>query len=311
MKCHHRQCLICMRLCRLEVAPHVKGVSGATHKGFATKEEADRAFESARARGGTKIVRDEPNGTRSPRPAGAYPTSPIPSFRTESPRANFQSQSSRQHSSGHSGSFRSLQATPPRPASQTHSPVTQTASPISRSSSEPSSRDRRFQAIQEAFDAETSAVVVEARVPSVQRTPASTSPAASYSSPRSSSGSSGSQYRAVVRTPSWLAPYPKADSVLSPLNDTELKLTFGDADTEVPTRANTPRSLANTTPTPRVLYNSPSEGSVGLTSFYVSSPSTSQVNHDIDPRSPILKESQVPELSYVRLVVFGRLIIWA
>jgi hypothetical protein len=325
---------------RLDAGPLVKGVPNALHQSFTTREEATRVFAEEHAKGNTRIVDPDALPSVRQRARSTSSASPVTSYSiTSTPRTQFSSDPGTR-SDSHTSNFSRRHIVIP---SQTPSSVC--SDPLARSSSEPSPESlRRLQAMQAALHEDSNTVGIQSR-PTTPQVPKFTSSwgasstrvststressqglqSVSTASPRLYGGwkssesnsppSSWTPSRAVVKTPSWLAPYPRAqssaskpDEALSPLSSVDLKLnSFSAKDhhcSQSPVKFSklTPKQsqpgsslAANRTPN-----QEPS--SVGYSTIYLGSPVASQhrVSHDIDPRSPILNQSQVPELAYRR-----------
>ena len=330
--------IICAFVIRLDAGPLVKGVPNALHQSFTTREEATRVFAEEHAKGNTRIVDPDALPSVRQRARSASSASPVPSYSiTSTPRTHFSSDPGTR-SDSHTSNFSRRHIVIPSQA-----PSSVCSSPLARSSSEPSPESlRRLQAIQAALDEVSNSVGIQSRTTPPQ-VPRFTSPwggsssrvststressrglqRASTASPRMFGGwissesnsppSSWTPSRAVVKTPSWLAPYPQAqsfaDEALSPLSSVDLKLnSFSVNDhhySQSPVKVSknlTPKQLqpgsslaANRTPNQE-------SSSVGYSTIYLGSPVASHhhVSHNIDPRSPILSQSQVPELAYRR-----------
>jgi len=219
---------------------------------------------------------------------------------------------------------------------RTTPPQSSPSSSLSWSSSEPSPQLSRLQEIQTAFD--RLAVGVESRASSVMsptrssqtsaRTRTSTGEVSGRSLQRASTASpevfrgsrSGTENsssrtpRVIVRTPSWILPYSKSstpaptEGTLSPLSSVNLKLHSFSADdrhdydvSRSPTVSQ--QSASNETQSPSNSLKTPYQATTTTTtSGDVRAGQritrTRRIMHDTDPRSPILDQSQVPELVY-------------
>jgi len=277
------------------VGPLVKGVPNALHQSFPTEEEARQVFSRERAKGNTKIV--DSNHQH------AYP-SPRNSFHraeNESPRSiniwRSHTESSiiinprgsphpprtytNAHSSGTSSSSSSSHGINP-------SLALSRVSPVSRSASEPSPSIRRFEIIDDLFKKGSPVIGVEARTTSSSRAQSSTpiTDPKSLGSPRLKSPPSPHQ-RAIVKTPSWLASYPKAVESplqpLSPLSSVDLPLNHF-----------------------RIEESCEEESSEGhrrsMSEIYTRPLVRNPYGHDVDPRSPLLAKAgaQTPRLPSAR-----------
>lgn len=293
------------------------------HQSFTTREEALRRFQEAQARGAIQIVDPDapPNGPR--RPSG---NSPRPFTSSAPSRTPVHALVPTRMNSSH---------TSPDRIRHTTSPQTLPSSPLSWSSSEPSPKLSRLQEIQTAFD--RLAVGAESRASSVMsstrsspatrsvRTSTPTAEVSGRSLQRASTASPeifrGSRCPAdnvssrtphvIVRTPSWIRSHPKtstpgpSEGTLSPLSSVNLKLhsfPVGDRhDYDISHSPRAPRrSPSNKTPSPscssnNALNQATTSGDVRAGQRIIR---TRQIMHDTDPRSPILDQSQVPELVY-------------
>jgi len=276
---------------RLEVGPLVKGVPNALHQSFPTEEEARQIFYRETIKGNTRIV--DSNDQH------AYP----------SPRNSFhriENESSRSTNIRRSHTESSIiinprgSPHPPRTYTKAHSSETSSAhgidpsgsrasrvSPISRSASEPSPSIRRFEIIDALFKKGSPVIGVEARATSSAGAQSSTpiTDPTSLGSPWLKSPPSPHQH-AVVKTPSWLASYPKAVESpiqpLSPLSSVDLPLNHFRIEES---------------------YEESSKGNRHTMSESYSQPLVhNSYGHDVDPRSPLLDKTgaQTPQLSSAR-----------
>ena len=253
----------------------------ALYQSFPTEEEARRIFSSERAKGNTRIVDSNHQHAHS---------TPHNSFHGN------ENQSSRSSNIYHSHTESSIIINPrnaphpPRIYVKAHSSKTSTSlhsinpspSPLSRSASEPSPSIRRFEIIDALFKKDSPVIGVEARVTSdsgIQSSTPRTEPM-SLGSPRFKSPSSPHQ-RAVVKTPPWLASYPKAVGSplqpLSPLSGVDLPLNHFRMYEEESSQRN--RHTTSKTCSQPLVHNS--------------------YGHDVDPRSPLLDKAgaKTPQLS--------------
>jgi len=310
----------------LDAGPLVKGVPNALHQSFTTREEATRVFAEEHAKGNTKIVDPDALPSVRQRARSASSASPVPSYSiTSTPRAHFSSDPGTR-SDSHTSNFSRRHIVIP---SQTPSSVC--SGSLARSSSEPSPESlRRLQAIQAALHENSNTGGIQSRTtPQVPKstTWVSTSTressqglqSVSTASPRMLGGwtssepnfppSSWTPSRAIVKTPSWLAPYPRAqssapkpDEALSPLSSVDLKLnSFSVNCSQSPVKVSKHSTPKQSQPGSSLAANR-TPSSVGYSTIYLGSPVASphRVSRDIDPRSPILNQSQVPELAYRR-----------
>jgi hypothetical protein len=274
---------------RLEVGPLVKGVPNALHQSFPTEEEARQIFYREMVKGNTRIV--DSNDQH------AYP-SPRNSFHRVENGSSRSTNSRRSHTESSIIINPRGSPHPPRTYSKTHSSETSSSahginrslspvSPISRSASEPSPSIRRFEIIDALFKKGSPVIGVEARATSSSGAQSSTpiTNPTSLGSPWLKSPPSRHQH-AVVKTPSWLASYPKAvesplqplsplSSVDLPLNHFRIEESYGES------------SKGNRYPMPET-YSQP----------LVRNP----YGHDVDPRSPLLNKAspQTAQLSSAR-----------
>ncbi|KIM40109.1 hypothetical protein M413DRAFT_170736 [Hebeloma cylindrosporum] len=280
----------------LEVGPLVKGVPNALHQSFPTEAEARRIFSKERAKGNTKIVDSNEQL--------AYSTPRNNSFHEN------ENESSKNINIGHSHTESSIIITPgsssPRPprtyakahssenfTSYTHG-INPSPSPISRSASEPSPSIRRFEIIDSLFNKGSPVIGVEARATSSSGAQSSTpiTDPTSLGSPWLK-GPSSPRQRAVVKTPSWLASYPKAlespSQPLSPLSSVDLPLNHFRV---------------------KESYEEEScQGNTNITSeTYLRPLVRNSYGHDVDPRSPLPDNAgaQALRLSSVNAFSFAR-----
>lgn len=265
---------------RLEVGPLVKGVPNALHQSFPTEEEARRIFSRETAKGNTKIVdSNDQHGYSSPRN----------SFHRDGNESSRNTNISRSHTESSIIINPRSSPHPPRTYARVHSSETSSTrginpslSPISRSASEPSPSIRRFEIIDALFKQGSPVIGVEARAMSSSNAQSSTSitDPMSLGSPWLKRPSSPHQ-RAVVKTPSWLASYPKAvespSQLLSPLSSVDLPLNHfksGGSYKEESFQGNR-HSISETYSQPLV---------------------RNSYGHDVDPRSPLL-DAKTPRIS--------------
>lgn len=325
---YHIAALIIIRFdIRLDAGPLIKGVPNALHQSFTTREEATRVFAEERAKGNTRIVDPDALPSVPQRSRSASSANPVPNVSSSS-RTSF--------SSDPSTHIRTTNSTTSNLGRRyvSQMPSSMHSSPLDRSPSEPSPETlRRLQAIQAALDEVSNPVGVQvptthSQVPRISRSPwgGSVAPSrglqrAATASPTMFGGWISSEHdtlpgswmppRAVVKTPSWLAPYPKAqpssitDEALSPLSSEDLKLTSFSINNHHCSQSlmEAPKRLTSKQPSLTANWTPKNESSsVDDSTIYLGSPVARRrhVLHDIDPRSPILSESQVPELSFRR-----------
>lgn len=288
----------CTHTSRLEAGPLVKGVSEALHQSFSSEEQARRCFAQALAHGETRIVDSDASPRTPSRRAVAGRNSASSESLLSSIRLpandSFSVQSSRHRSISRTGTSESSTH-----ASRQAGPIQSSTLSLSRSSTEPSSRNTRLEAIESYF-------------PKNRVNPVSTAVRAhatwgsTMSSPAVTSATRESHFQSsnvVVKTPTWLTSYPRRpkhpdSQPLSPLNNEDLPVNTFVSD-------NWSEGTERAPMTPTGHAESPGHlSSVGDSSIYLQSPHPESLGpetaygHDIDPRSPILRRDQVPELAF-------------
>ena len=261
----------------MEVGPLVKGVPHAVHQSFSSEEEARSVFALASSKGHTRIVSDHRQHT-SPH------SSPI--FRD---RPSSQATVSAQGAPNSKKSFR------PEPGFNLH-PVSYSSSEPARKCSLPTASDRPYNngkkpAGTEHVPIETGVSKEDTRAPTPQLDPIKPPPSLRRSSPSP---------RVIVKTPSWLASYPKSPQPLSPLDRDYLSLnnfrTGGDQGMNFKS-SSSGSSICRTRNSKMSTISPQSKGPVGRSSICFSPPMHSaHIIHeqDKDPRSPMLSQTKVP-----------------
>ena len=273
---------------RLEVGPLVKGVPNALHQSFPTEEEARQIFYRETVKGNTRIVdSNDQHAYSSPRNSfhrvenGSSRSTNIRRSHTESsiiinPRSS--PHSPRTYAKAHSSETSSAHGI---------NPSGSRLSPISRSASEPSPSIRRFEIIDALFKKGSPVIGVEARATSSSGAQSSTpiTDHTNLGSPWLKSPPSPHQH-AVVKTPSWLASYPKAVESplqpLSPLSSVDLPLNHFRIEESYKESSKGNRHTMYETYSQPLVRNS--------------------YGHDVDPRSPLLNKAsaQTPQPSSAR-----------
>jgi len=283
----------------VEAGPLVKGVSDAVHQSFRSEEEARHVFSLASSKGDTKIVGDRRNGANqhtsarsTPRfssgstTSNSYPNgsfSTIPSTKTLSPNSK-------------TSLFK------PGSNSTNLRPVSYNLSePAHNSTSHPTTSDRPYinsKKPTEIVPVETRVFKEDTRVLTPQSNPTGLSPSLKQPSRRP---------RAIVKTPSWLASYPKPQP-LSPLDSEYLSLNNFRKGAPSPSHQGISfksSPLANPgspsgssmyrTRTPRMSTISPQSRDSVSDSSILFSPPVRRVHvvheQDKDPRSPMLSQT--------------------
>ncbi|PPR07424.1 hypothetical protein CVT26_013740, partial [Gymnopilus dilepis] len=287
----------------LEAGPLVKGVSDALHQSFSSEAQARRCFAQAQARGETRIVDSDASPRTQTRRAVVGRNSPSSESLLSSIRLPANDSFSVQ-SSHHRSISRTETSESSTHASRQAGPFQSSTLSLSRSSTEPSSRNTRLEAIESYFPKNrvnpvSTAVRAHATWGSTMSSPAIT-PATRQSHFQSSN--------VVVKTPTWLTSYPRRpkhphSQPLSPLNNEDLPVVS----------ENWSEGIERASMTPTGHAESPGHlSSVGDSSIYLQSPRPESLGpetaygHDIDPRSPILRRDQVPELAFSNALVFSR-----
>lgn len=281
-------------LCRLDAGPLVRGIPDALYESFTSFEEANMVFAREQALGRTRIVGGKRGQTvvrkdqihNSPR--ASHSNTASSSCKNGSFKASLNPEYQQNNDQGST-------KVSSRTVENSGSTQYGKSGSILRSSSEPSASFRRFQIIDSFFNDESTAVRVKVRVSSPLNTPALTPTAGVTSSPRSTSITEGSSTpRAVVKTPFWLAPYPKApvqsSNHLSPLNNAGLSLKY----------FQDPTILA-------VMFDQAGTGCGGSntpgSSIYLTPTKyTARDTTAIDPRSPLNNQTEILEPIFARQV---------
>ncbi|KAF8805839.1 hypothetical protein BYT27DRAFT_7191972 [Phlegmacium glaucopus] len=284
----------------VEAGPLVKGVSDAVHQSFRSEEEARRVFSLAFSKGDTRIVQvgDRCNGATSATSARSTPSGgtsnnsyPNGSFSTVSsiPTKTLSPNSTKSFKPGSSPDLR---------------PVSYNLLEPVHNSTHPTTSDRlcnNNKKSTEIVPVETR-VFKDTRILTPQSDPTGLSPSLKQPSRRP---------RAIVKTPSWLASYPKSPQPLSPLDSEYLSLNnfrkgaLNASDQEINFK---PSPLANSgsssgssvyhTRTPRMSTISPQSNESVSDSSILFSPPVRRVHvvheQDKDPRSPLLSQVKVP-----------------
>ncbi|KDR75872.1 hypothetical protein GALMADRAFT_140460 [Galerina marginata CBS 339.88] len=302
----------------LEAGPLVKGIPDALHQSFPTEEQARRVFAQEMLKGNTRVV--GANERVSPRQP-VVRNSIFPNGGTASPGMssivlNGHHLPQNLNSPNHSG--RLTTANSNYPSSTAPSPIrVNSQRPISRTSSEPSSRSRRYEIIDALFKDEPDGVGVEARA-SINHAQAST-PTTNVTglySPSTETQLDMSR-EVIVKTPTWLTSYPQRKArqlesqPLSPLDSIDMPLNAFISDYVSERPAVAKRASMDTvshpglSPIPMCLTKSTKEEFVGESSISASPHQNAEIvyKHDVDPRSPIMNKTQVPELAFVRWVL--------
>lgn len=264
---------------RVEAGPLVKGVPEAVHQSFSSEEEARCVFALAFSKGHTRIVGDR-NQPQTPK---------TPMFSSGSTNNSYSN-----------GSFSTTSSTPSAKTLSTclfpcqHRPQANSAheSPDSRKSFKPDNNKKK----------PTEPVPEDTQVSTPHSDPTGLPPNLKRVSRRP---------RAIVKTPSWLASYPKSPHPLSPLdgeylslnnfrtgahNDRDQRTNFKPSplvDSDSPSSSSLYRAHI-----PRISATSPQREGSGRVSSICFSPPVRRVhivhNQDKDPRSPMLSQTKVP-----------------
>jgi hypothetical protein len=274
---------------RVEAGPLVKGVPEAVHQSFPSEEEARTVFALAFSKGHTRIVGDCCNTNQH--------TSKTQTFSSGSTGSNSYSNGSFSTTS----STPSVKTLPTYLSPRQHRPQVNSAheSPNSKTSFKPDNNDKKPT---EPVPVDIRVFQEDTRVSTPQSDPTGLSPSLKRPLRRP---------RAIVKTPSWLASYPKSPQPLSPLDGEYLS--FNNFRTGVHNGNDQsinfkPSPLASSSSssslsmycarTPRMSTISPqSNGSVS-DSIICFSPPVRHVHivrdQDKDPRSPMLSQAKVP-----------------
>lgn len=277
---------------RVEAGPLVKGVPEAVHQSFPSEEEARYVFALAFSKGHTRIVgvrRDadqHTSKTQAPFSSGSTNSKLYGSFSTTSSTPSAKTLPT---------CLSPLQHTMHRPrTNSTHE------SPNSKKAFKPDNNDKKPT---EPVPVATRVLQEDTRVFTSQSDPTGLSPSPKRPSRRP---------RAIVKTPLWLASYPKSPQPLSPLDGEYLSLNNNfktgahnnndqgiNLKSSPLTNSGHPSSLSMYRASrPRTSTISPqSNGSVSDSSIFFSPPVRRvHVVHDQDkdPRSPMLSQTKAP-----------------
>lgn len=297
----------------LEAGPLVEGVSNAVHQSFPSEEEARQAFVLAFSKGQTRIVGDGRIVTNQhtvtsvqSTPTGSTTTSSysysngsfstIPS--TPSTKTLSTCSSPRQHDRPQAYEYSNSKKSAKPGSSSNLRPVSYTLSePAHNSSHHPTTSARPYNNTKKPtviVPVETRVFKEDTQVSTPQSDPIRLSPSLKRPSPRP---------RAIVKTPSWLASYPKSHQPLSPLDSEYLALNnfrtgaLNDSDQGTNFKPSPLGSSVYCTRTPRITTISPESNDVRLLSIDFSPPvRRAHVvhEHDKDPRSPMLSQAKAP-----------------